>query len=550
MKNFLLFCGLLLSLFSASFAQADLTEQQRIADAEQLVNLFHHRYAPMSWKEKLWKIDRNDLANKLMEEAANAKNDIEFYEAMVNYLGALQDAHVSWDIPSTAQHGYDINFNYFGKSILVKEVFEPTKTDHPEISVGDILLTINGEPAEDELKKVLHYVRMGSELADKRQAARYLNWRPQETFPALPHNGEKILLGLRSAKTNQKYFVELAWEHWAGFDLSEATRPDILLSSLNKTFATRTASSLNSSEEDSALQNLDFPLWSNFKVHNKEPYVTGTFTLNNKRVGYIRLHTWDDETLPTTIQETINYLLNEIIFLQENTDALVLDQNSNPGGAVVLADTAASFFTDKPRQGMLFQLRPTRAWLNDYEKKYAKEENNWNKLIIKREMNAIRTALELGQELTDPVSLGIDPQGMLRPIKTESGKTVTYTKPVLLLINGESCSGGDAFPAMMQDMGVATLFGERTIGCGGNVEQQDSLGYSDLGVHFTVSMMYRAKEQILPDGSKTRYIENVGVTPDIPYEITEKDFYDNYESYRQAVEKAVLDLIAKTPASS
>lgn len=216
----------------------------------------------------------------------------------------------------------------------------------------------------------------------------------------------------------------------------------------------------------------------------------------------------------------------------------------------MLVDAAASFFTNTPQQGMLFQLRPTRAWLNQYEKEYLSEKNDWNKRIIKREINAIRKALESGQELTDPVALGMDPQGTLRPVKTESGKTVTYTKPVLLLINGQSCSGGDAFPAIMQDMGVATLFGERTIGCGGSVRDQDVLNYSDLTVRFTHSMMVRAKPVTLPDGTQTNYIENVGVIPDIPYEFSEKDFYNDYENYRQAVEKAVLDLIAKTPTNS
>src|SRR3989338_2282331 len=96
--KYLSLLGLLLAPFPAF---ADLTLQQRIDDATTLVNTFIHRYGPLPWKEELLGLDINAMSNTLMQEATDAKNDLDFYDAMIRFTAAFKDSHVSSSIPST-----------------------------------------------------------------------------------------------------------------------------------------------------------------------------------------------------------------------------------------------------------------------------------------------------------------------------------------------------------------------------------------------------------------------------------------------------------------
>src|SRR5690606_18873159 len=123
---------------------------------------------------------------------------------------------------------------------------------------------------------------------------------------------------------------------------------------------------------------------------------------------------------------------------------------------------------------------------------------------------------------TDPYPLyGIDviePHAMVR-----------YTKPVLILTNSMDFSGGDFFPAMMQDNKRAIIFGEKTAGAGGFVVTDifpNFLGIQDFS--YTASLAERKDH---------RPIENLGVQPDVPYKISVNDLTRNYVEYVQAIKK-------------
>ena len=111
-----------------------------------------------------------------------------------------------------------------------------------------------------------------------------------------------------------------------------------------------------------------------------------------------------------------------------------------------------------------------------------------------------------------------------------------FTKPLLILTNPLDFSGGDFFPAIMQDNKRAVIFGERTAGAGGVVKdykQQNSL----LGVEtikLTATIAERANGQP---------IENLGVTPDIPYAVTAADVQGGYAGYIKAADAAVSGLL-------
>jgi len=98
---------------------------------------------------------------------------------------------------------------------------------------------------------------------------------------------------------------------------------------------------------------------------------------------------------------------------------------------------------------------------------------------------------------------------------------------------------------LLQDAGVAKIFGWRTRGAGGNVRPVGPFGNSDIRISITESLMWREKPVDLGEGRTTNYIENVGVVPDYPYDVTLDDFLNGYKGYRAAIETALRDMLKR-----
>jgi C-terminal processing protease CtpA/Prc len=92
-----------------------------------------------------------------------------------------------------------------------------------------------------------------------------------------------------------------------------------------------------------------------------------------------------------------------------------------------------------------------------------------------------------------------------------------------VLVDEMSASGGDYFPATIQDNARGPLFGFRTMGAGGNVEDWEAGSYSQGLTRVTESLMSRNIDVVTPDFPVTRYVENVGVRPEIEYDYMTRD---------------------------
>jgi hypothetical protein len=103
---------------------------------------------------------------------------------------------------------------------------------------------------------------------------------------------------------------------------------------------------------------------------------------------------------------------------------------------------------------------------------------------------------------------------------------VQWNKPVLVLHDELSGSGGDVFPDILQAGGAAKTFGARTMGLGGSVEPVLTLPYSQGVLNLTRGLMGPYNGNADP-----KLIENEGVTPDFPHTITVADFRAGFTDY-------------------
>jgi hypothetical protein len=166
-----------------------------------------------------------------------------------------------------------------------------------------------------------------------------------------------------------------------------------------------------------------------------------------------------------------------------------------------------------------------KAFLTDNEQsfpvsyEFAQFSLNFSRFIV--------SEWKAGRKLTNPYWLeGVD---HINPGRTH------YSKPILLLINQLDFSGGDFFPAILQDNKRVTILGTRTAGAGGYV--------NDIAVPNNVGVdSFRCTESIAERVDQNP-IENLGVKPDVDYSMVDSDYQGNYQAYAKAIQGAIVTLI-------
>jgi C-terminal processing protease CtpA/Prc len=128
---------------------------------------------------------------------------------------------------------------------------------------------------------------------------------------------------------------------------------------------------------------------------------------------------------------------------------------------------------------------------------------------LEANFNEVLSAYNENRGRSAPVSLNSTGSLTLNPVP------VTYTKPMMVLVDEFSASGGDMFPAIIQSNNRAPLFGMRTMGAGGSVVGYNAPAYTESFFRITVSLMNRGHIVQTPDFPPAPYIENIGVRPDI-----------------------------------
>ena len=199
----------------------------------------------------------------------------------------------------------------------------------------------------------------------------------------------------------------------------------------------------------------------------------------------------------------------------------------NPsGGFLCFGENVAARLIPGEFRPVGYQLRATRGRLNGFYNSLQNARgagaDQWVIDLYDSLYRQMNQAYSENRGLTGPLPL-CGPT-MTRTSATDAaGRSIAYTKPLLMLIDEFSTSTADSVPAMLQDAGRGILFGMRTNGAGGTNSGFDTGAYSEGFTGMTLGIMTRKAPVATPEYPTGPYIENIGVRPDIEVDYMTRD---------------------------
>ncbi len=567
---------LLCATLSAS-APNGMLKKRVLADLDCIQSIFDVKYAPKQWKEQFagWELDRAiaDAKSKISSQQAVSLKECQV--VLRDFFNSTRDYHVGIRFFSTESSSLPFLVKGAEGRYFVCFVDEK-ETNHREFPFeeGDELLTFGGKPIHEVIEQ-LRIREFGANTIETDQALAELSLthRRGDMGQMIPQ-GKVEVTGIKKGST-APIKTTLTWRHnpekirdfsKLGIQvepsiLSEAGRNQVhdLNTLISKShffekfmvshmwdksyvggFTEMNRHALGA--RTSFIPELGQRTWKANKDAIFDAYIFET--PSGKRIGYIRLpHYIGDEEEVEEFGLTMN-------FFEKRTDALVIDQINNPGGSVFYLYALASTLTNKPLHTPKHHIAMTQEeiyvanQMMPYLEQVTNDETARKVLgdsiggypvdfqfvrLMKQFCNFLVKQWEEGKMYSDPTFLfGVDdicPHPSYR-----------YTKPILLLINSLDFSGGDFFPAILQDNERALVFGTRTAGAGGYVLTTSYPNHSGIkGFQMTGSLAKRIGQQP---------IENLGIVPDIQYNLSATDLQEEFREYAEAIVSTVESLAA------
>lgn len=585
----------LLAALSAAVLSAQLAVDQKLQDFENLAAMYAKQYAPYEWKRDALGFDLLKI-KPWLDRVRASKSDIEFYEICAEYVASLNDAHDVFNVPSTysADLGFDVDI-YDGK-YLIETIFRGVlPISRYPFEVGDELVSIDGKPAAEINAGFAKISAYANKRSTDRWNAQFLTFRPQTYVPNTALLAEEAVVVIKRASgSTESYRIPWLTDGLPLINNGPVPSPFSTLRDRGRRGPVRDEPADDEVIEDTPLpeymkvwvrmqqqtargrtsaiarkprregiEGEDTPSLRGFGVLT--PYYTlptgfvirrgrgaadyfysGTYASGGKSIGFIRIADFQPVAFQN-LQVAINQFDTEIAYMKANTDALVVDVTRNPGGFGCYAQTLASRLIPYNYHGVTVEIRPTLSWVNDFYDTWLLAEDlapgSDIAALYEMHYNAVAQAYSENRGRTGAVPL-CSAFIELPPVRDSTGNVFAYAKPLLVLTDEFSTSAGDIFPALLQDAGRGKQFGFRTAGAGGSVEAFGTGFYSEASASVTQSMILRRNPVKVPGFPEARYVENVGVHPDIVYDYqTADNLRTRGAGFVEAFTQAVLALI-------
>lgn len=255
---------------------------------------------------------------------------------------------------------------------------------------------------------------------------------------------------------------------------------------------------------------------------------TGKPTKKKELVGYILIDTFSPQQEESTVISEFKATLKAMQSL--GVERLILDTINNGGGSLVLGMKMAQALSSTRIEMPKMQFRLSDSWLDQFESESMNASNDSEREISRRTLEDFESQRRAGLRLSAPLSAEV-----LAPFSISPNTAVEDGFKIVLLVNEMCASMCDIFAAMLQDNGMATVIGQRTMGAGGNVVSYNQAPNSHLDLRQTESLIVRKDRSVDPQG----YIENFGIRPTVEL----KTFGMAREKYKGAVQKGAAMLV-------
>src|SRR5260221_1956137 len=516
-----------LILLASAACPAQMTPSEKVLDFSQMAATYAMNYGPIQWKRDALSYYLLNIGGWL-SQATSTQDDLDFYELCVSYVASLNDAHDVFLLPSDFQAylGFDVDI-YDGKTII--EFIDRSQLpaqDFP-FHIGDELVSLDGVATQDLIQQFTKYAIAGNPLSTSRFAASYITFRAQIIMPhahVLP-TLSTVVINRQGAGTQS---FSIAW-------LTSGT-PLTIVGPVLPPFSNSAAKPAASSTAHDYMQPLQrlrnlrlpdpklllgfgelkpvFALPVNFVLrmggNRFDSFYTGTYQAQGLTIGYIRIPAFDSFA-SDDFQTEINYM-------QQNTDGLIVDIMRNPAGDGCFAEDLVSRIVPNQFQTLGFEIRATRSWVAAFQQALQDAQDFGAPATIVRQyqdfLHQVTAAFLMPSGRTPPLPL-CGTSLNVSPALDRNGQVIAYNKPVMLLADEMSASAADFFAAVFQDNQRGPIFGMRTMGAGGNVDQFSVSTYSEGQATITESLMHRKNPIATAEYPTAPYVENIGVRPEI-----------------------------------
>ena len=568
---------------SSPRAQDAVTSQQRISDLTELAAFYAKNYAPYEWKRDAIGFDLLRLTPWL--QRIHHSDDLDFQEALIEYVGSLNDAHDFIAFPTTFNASLGMSVDIYDGKVLIDLI---NRTVLPlaqfPFQIGDELVSIDGRAAQDVIQSFRKYAISANQRSTDRTAATRLVSRNQQIMPHISDLGDSASVVIRLAATGAANTYTIPWQKSGLPITSQGPVPSpqrgngrIFLSTDAQTTAVTADAAggptlfqfadlgsidntlpsymepvralLNASVPKDYYSVLNFggrfPIYglpAGFTIRlGLQPthfFFSGTYMSNGVRIGLIRVPSMSPPNVALALQQ----LDQEIAFFNANTDALIVDVMRNPGGLVSFVESISQRFIPTPFRTLGFEIRATAAWVFNFASVLRSAQfSGAPPAIIQNLQNNLNEVLRAyNEERGRTAALSLNSTGSLILSPAATG---AYTKPLMVLTDEFSASGGDMFPAIIQDNHRGPIFGMRSMGAGGSVVGFNGPAYTESFFRITVSLMNRASVIQTPDLPPAPYVENIGVRPDIAVDyMTRTNLMTAGAPFVQAFTAAIVNL--------